>query len=222
MPIVKFYPLIDPGIQLLPGQSAIQNITVGDYSCIRKTSTTSDAMEKCNMKLNHLFDVLWLQLADLYSVERQLARTLPHMIESAQSLLLKGAMHIQVHETEEQIRRLEQVGYLIGSPLAEETCSAMTQLIENEMEIADSDGNRAAIDAGLIAAAQRIVHYEIAAYGTAVACAQLICEGEVSDLLSKALGEKKSADRMLNRIAILSVNPQAAEQAHAFAAPAAK
>ena len=174
------------------------------------------------MKLNHLFDVLWMQIADIYSAEKQLARSLPQMLESAQSLLLKGAFHIYVHETDEQIRRLEQVSNLIGTPLADNPCGAMATLITSEMEIVESDGNRAAIDAGIIAIAQRIVHYEIAAYGTAVACAQLICEGEVSDILSKALGEKRAADRMLNRIAILSVNPQAAQPAHLHSMQIAK
>lgn len=165
------------------------------------------------MKLNHLSDVLKVQLKDLYSAEQQLTKAIPKMAHRATNSELKSALANHLRETVDHVGRLERIAEIMDVPLNGHTCKAMKGLIVEGEEILDADGESAALDAGIIAAAQRVEHYEMAAYGSARAFAELMGENEVAELLAQTLEEEKAADGILNRVAIATVNRQAAELA---------
>ncbi len=154
-------------------------------------------------------DLFIHELKDLYSAESQLIKALPKMAETASSDKLKNAYNSHLDETKMHKERLEKISKSLGITLKGETCEAMKGLIEEGEEIINADAPANIKDAALIAAAQRVEHYEIAGYGTAVYYADMLDESEASDLLSKTLDEEKSADAKLNRIAIKSVNVKA-------------
>ncbi|MGB5107759.1 MAG: ferritin-like domain-containing protein [Candidatus Zixiibacteriota bacterium] len=163
------------------------------------------------MKLNHLSDVLKVQLKDLYSAEQQLTKALPKMAHRATNSELKSALANHLRETVDHVGRLERIAEIMDVPLNGHTCKAMKGLIVESEEILDADGDTAALDAGIIAAAQRVEHYEMAAYGTAREFAELIGEKEVAGLLATTLDEEMQADRTLSQVATSTVNRRAAE-----------
>jgi ferritin-like metal-binding protein YciE len=159
--------------------------------------------------LNDLNDLLIEQLKDLYNAEGQLTKALPKMAKAATNAELKQAFQNHLAETEEHINRLEQVFESIGEKAKGKTCAAMKGLIEEAKELLEEDAEPEVLDAGLIAAAQRVEHYEIAGYGTVRTWAESLGHGEAAKLLQKTLDEEGKTDKLLTQIAESHVNQMA-------------
>jgi len=159
------------------------------------------------MSLKSLGDVYVDQIADLYSAEQQLVKALPKVAEAASSSELRQAFETHLKETEGHVKRLEKVREALDE-VPEVTCKGMEGLIKEGDEIVSEDGDEAAKDAALIAAAQRVEHYEIAAYGTARALAKQLGRTDEGQLLEQTLKEESNADEKLTGIAT-SINSQA-------------
>jgi ferritin-like metal-binding protein YciE len=153
------------------------------------------------MQLNTLEDVLLDQLADLYSAETQLVAALPKMASAAHSDELRQAFQDHLEETRGHVARLDEALGEIAADAPREECEAMKGLIKEGEEIVEAQGAPAALDAALIAAAQRVEHYEIAAYGTARALATELGYDRAATLLNETLGEESKADTLLSKIA---------------------
>jgi ferritin-like metal-binding protein YciE len=162
------------------------------------------------MTLDNLENVLELQLRDLYSAEEQMISALPKMADAASSQALKTAIRAHLAETKNQKDRLEQVFRHLGKEIESETCDAMEGLISEGQEVMSLDGDPEAKDAALIAAAQRVEHYEIAGYGCARAFARQLGHHDVAELLQKTLDEERATDKALTGIAESFVNEAAA------------
>jgi ferritin-like metal-binding protein YciE len=161
------------------------------------------------MELKSLDDVLEAELKDLYSAEKQLVEALPDIADAASSKDLKEAVNEHLEETRGHVKRLEQVFEAIGVEPESEHCDGMEGLISEGSEVAEATGDGDARDAALIGAAQRVEHYEIAAYGTARTLAQQLGHDEAAKLLDQTLDEESAADEKLTQIAEKSVNPAA-------------
>jgi ferritin-like metal-binding protein YciE len=153
------------------------------------------------MQLNNLQDVLMEQLADLYSAETQLVAALPQMAGAAHSTQLREAFNHHLEQTRNHVQRLDEAFSDLSVPRQSETCQAMRGLIEEGDEIVHATGDPDAIDAALIAAAQRVEHYEISAYGTASAIANELGYEKTAALLDETLDEEAQADKLLSKLA---------------------
>ncbi len=153
------------------------------------------------MELKTLDDVLEAELKDLYSAEKQLVEALPEIAEAASSDQLKDAVTEHLEETRGHVRRLEQVFEAIGVTAEAEHCDGMEGLISEGSEVAEMKGSGDARDAALIGAAQRVEHYEIAAYGTARTIAKQLGHDDAARMLSETLDEESAADEKLTNIA---------------------
>ena len=162
------------------------------------------------MKLQSLEDVLMAELSDLMSAEKQLVKALPKVAEAASSKELREAIEHHLDETRGHVQRLEQVFESLGADAESEHCEAMEGLIGEGEEIVEADGDDAAKDAALIGAAQRVEHYEIAAYGTARTLAEQLGKDDAAALLQETLDEESAADQTLTKIAVSRVNERAA------------
>lgn len=152
------------------------------------------------MQLETLKDLFEHELADLHSAETQLVAALPKMAQAASNEELRGAFEQHLEETRDHVRRLEEIRAQIGSSLSEE-CKGMRGLIKESDDIVSGQGDPIVKDAALIAAAQRVEHYEIAAYGTARTLADELDLDDAKDLLDQTLDEEGSADKLLTKIA---------------------
>ncbi len=153
------------------------------------------------MQLNSLNDVLVDQLADVYSAERQLVEALPKMAGAASNAELREAIQEHLEETRGHVRRLEQVFQDLDISPPAETCEAMQGLIAEGEQIIQAQGDPDAKDAALIAAAQRVEHYEIAAYGTVRTLARELGHKDAASLMGETLDEESQADELLTKIA---------------------
>jgi len=162
------------------------------------------------VKLQSLDDVLMAELSDLMSAEKQLVKALPKVAEAASSKELREAIEHHLDETRGHVQRLEQVFESLGADAESEHCEAMEGLIGEGEEIVEADGDNAAKDAALIGAAQRVEHYEIAAYGTARTLAEQLGKDDAAALLQETLDEESAADQTLTKIAVSRVNERAA------------
>jgi ferritin-like metal-binding protein YciE len=151
-------------------------------------------------KLNSLQDVFEAQLQDLHSAELQLTEALPKVAAAAHSDELKKAFQNHLAETRDHLQRLEDLLPTVGVRPAG-SCQAMKGLIREGDEVVSAEGDSLAKDAALIAVAQRIEHYEIAAYGTAVTLAGQLGLDEAKDVLDQTLDEEGNADKLLTKIA---------------------
>jgi ferritin-like metal-binding protein YciE len=151
--------------------------------------------------LDSLQDVLQEQVEDLYSAEQQLVQALPKVQTAAHSDELKMAFGEHLEETRAHVRRLEEIFSQLGKTPSATTCKGMQGLVQEGDEIVAMQGDPVAKDAALIAAAQRIEHYEIAAYGTARALASDLGLDESASLLEETLDEEAAADKKLTKIA---------------------
>lgn len=161
-------------------------------------------------KLKNLNDLLEHQLKDLYSAETQILKALPKMANKATDPKLKQAFNTHLEETQEQKERLVKACELLGIKPEGETCKAIEGLIKEASSFMEEDAEDAVMDAGLIAEAQRVEHYEISGYGTAHRYARQLGHKEVADLLAKTLEEEKDTDEKLNDLAIEKINVEAA------------
>jgi ferritin-like metal-binding protein YciE len=156
-----------------------------------------------------LADLFEEQIKDLYSAEKQLTKALPKMMKAAASEELKKAFEDHLAETTEQVARLEKIAELCEFKPTGEVCAAMKGLIEEGQKAMDEEGEDPILDAGLVAAAQRIEHYEMSGYGTAKRLAELLGEDEAVKLLDLTLGEEEAADEKLTEVAEQSLYPAA-------------
>jgi ferritin-like metal-binding protein YciE len=162
------------------------------------------------VKLQDLRD-LWVdELKDLYHAEHQILKALPKMAKAAVDDELRTAFEEHLEQTRGHVERLEQVFEQIGEAPKGKRCKGMEGIIAEGKEMIDLDLPEPVGDAALIAAAQRVEHYEIAAYGTVRTYAELLGEGDAATLLEETLNEEKETDERLTAIAE-SVNPEAAE-----------
>lgn len=160
-------------------------------------------------KLNSLKDLLEHELKDLYSAETQLIDALPEMAKAASSSKLKQCFEDHLKETEKQLERLQQIAEMMEIDPSGETCPAMKGLVKESKELIKMQGEDSVKDAGLIAAAQRVEHYEMAGYGAAHTYAQQLDMKDAAKLLKETLEEEKKADTKLNKIALENVNKKA-------------
>lgn len=165
------------------------------------------------MKLNTLHDLYLHQLKDLYSAESQLVDALPDMAKEANHPDLKQAFSEHLQQTKQQKSRLEKIGKNLGEDLDGETCQAMKGLIKEGKEMIKQKAADPVKDAGLIAAAQRVEHYEIAGYGTVCTFAEMLGRNDDLQLLQETLSEEKNTDDKLNKIAKQTVDPAALQPA---------
>jgi ferritin-like metal-binding protein YciE len=174
------------------------------------TSSWFSKMLGASMTLDNLGNVLVLQLSDLASAEEQLIQALPKMAAAANSSELTSAFQTHLSETRQHTERLKRAFGLLGKESTGETCGAMKSLIAEGEEVMSLDGDPDAKDAALIAAAQRVEHYEIAGYGCARAFARRLGRNDVAAVLQETLDEESNADKILTHIAESSVNVEAA------------
>ena len=153
------------------------------------------------MQLQSLEDVFTEQLADLYSAERQLVAALPKVAAAAQSEELRNALDEHLKQTRNHVARLEEVFQTIRPSVPDEHCKGMEGLLAEGEQIVQAEGDDAARDVALIAAAQRVEHYEIAGYGTAKTLADQLGYDRAEELLAETLDEEASADALLTKIA---------------------
>ena len=159
--------------------------------------------------MDTLDELLEEELKDIYSAEKQLLKAMPRMAKKASSPELKTALEEHLRVTEGQVQRLEQVFEALGKPAKAKTCKAMQGLLEEAKEIMGEDASPSVLDAGIIAAAQKVEHYEIASYGTVRTWARLCGQEEAAGLLQQTLDEEGEADQRLTQLAENLVNPQA-------------
>ena len=150
------------------------------------------------------------QLKDTYFAETAILKALPEMAEAAQSEELKGALAVHLKETQGQVKRLEQVFQLIGERPEGVACKAIQGIIEEGQEVLREFQGGEASDAGLIAAAQAVEHYEITRYGTLLAWARQLELSEAEGLLQETLIEEENTDEVLSELAEDAINPAAA------------
>ena len=162
------------------------------------------------MKLESLDKLFLDQLKDIYSAESQLIRAMPKMAKTATSDTLRAAFETHLEETKIQKERLDQIAEALGLKLSGEKCAAMEGLIEEGKEVLEADGPAPVIDAALIAASQRIEHYEISAYGTARSLARHLGHTQAVKLLDATIKEEGAADKKLTALAESEIYPAVA------------
>jgi ferritin-like metal-binding protein YciE len=160
--------------------------------------------------MKKLDDLFLHMLKDVYHAEKQILRALPKMAKNAESDELRMAFETHREETAVQVERLEQVFELLGKRARGEPCEAIQGLIEEGKEIMEEAEVPDVMDAGLIAAAQAIEHYEIARYGTLKAWADQLGMKDAARLLDQTLQEEKKTDQLLSQLAVSHLNQEAA------------
>jgi ferritin-like metal-binding protein YciE len=161
------------------------------------------------MKLDTLQKLYTDELRDLYNAENQLLKALPKMAKAASSQELKDAFEKHLEQTKTHVERLEQVFEELDEKPKGKTCRAMKGLIEEGSEILKEDGEESVLDAGIIVAAQKVEHYEIAGYGSVRTFAHLLGKDKSAQLLQATLDEESETNELLNRLAESVVNPEA-------------
>ena len=174
-----------------------------------KTSKMSEAEGMESSQLMKLFED---ELKDIYWAEKALTKAIPKMIKKATSTDLIDALESHLSETQNQVSRLEKVFNSIEKKAVAKKCEAMEGLIMEGQEIMEECEEGAMCDAGIISAAQKIEHYEIATYGTLRQFAETLDLTEAVDLLEETLEEEKAADEKLTEVAVSAVNVKAAEE----------
>ncbi len=161
------------------------------------------------LEFNNLNDLFVNQLEDLYDAEQRITEALPQMSQAAHSSQLKQAFDSHLQETRGHVRRLETVFQQLGMEPKRETCQAMKGLISEGSQIIKASGDENVRDAGLIAAAQRVEHYEMAGYGTVRSLARQLGRDDIAQILQQTLDEEGAADKKLSAIAESNVNVHA-------------
>jgi ferritin-like metal-binding protein YciE len=161
------------------------------------------------MAVKSVNDLQLEELRDIYHAEKQLVKALPKMAKKAKSDKLRQAFEQHLDQTRGHVDRLEQVFDKLDTRPRAKRCEAMKGLIEEAEELMEEISTPEVLDAALIAAAQKVEHYEIASYGTLQALAEELGQNEVANLLEQTLNEEKEADQKLNQIALSDVNKTA-------------
>ena len=161
-----------------------------------------------------LHDAFLDELRDIYHAEKQITKALPKLVQAASDKSLAKAFADHLRETEGHVARIEQTFDLLGESAQAKACEGMKGILDEGKSILQEDFDECTRDASLIAAAQRVEHYEMAAYGSLVAWARTMRHDEAADLLQKNLNEEKAADDRLSALAEGGINQSAAELAH--------
>lgn len=161
------------------------------------------------MKIDTLKKLYINELRDLYNAENQLLKALPKMAKGASSPKLKEAFETHLAQTEGHVARLERVFKELDESPKGKTCHGMKGLVEEGSEILEEDGEESVLDAGIIVAAQKVEHYEIASYGSVRTFAELLGQKKAAELLQQTLDEESQANELLNELAQEIVNPEA-------------
>lgn len=167
------------------------------------------------MQASQLMKLFEDELKDIYWAEKALTKAIPKMIKKASSDELVEALQNHLEETEEQVSRVEQVFEVIGKKATAKKCEAMNGLIKEATEIMEDTEDGPMRDAGIISAAQKVEHYEIASYGTLRQFAETLGLEDAVTLLDQTLDEEKGADEKLTEIAVATINVEAAEEVEA-------
>ncbi len=165
------------------------------------------------MNVNSLQELYVAELQDIYDAETQITKALPKMAKAATSPELQAAFHEHLQQTEQQITRLEEIFSNHGLPNRGKTCKGMQGLITETEEHMKEIKDPAVLDAALIGGAQKVEHYEMAAYGTARTFANLLGFNSDVKLLQTTLDEEGTTDKKLTKLAERMVNPSAAKEA---------
>jgi ferritin-like metal-binding protein YciE len=160
-----------------------------------------------------LQDLFHETLKDIYFAEKKILASLPKMAKAAQSSELRAAFEKHERETEGQVERLERVFEMIGEPARGKTCDAINGIVDEGKEIMTEFKGSPALDAGLLAAAQAVEHYEISRYGTLMTWAKELGLGDAVGLLNETLAEEKRTDETLTQLAKAVVNQEAQQAA---------
>lgn len=161
------------------------------------------------MKLKSLDDLFLHEVKDIYSAEKQLVQALPKMAKTASAPQLKRAFEEHLQQTMQHVQRLEDIFTKLDEKPGRMKCKGMEGLIEEGEELIKEDADPSVKDAALIGAAQRVEHYEIAAYGTARTFAQQLNYNDIADLLQQTLDEESETDEKLTALAENGINLQA-------------
>ncbi len=161
------------------------------------------------MKLNTLEDLLHHELKDLHSAETQLVKALPKMAKAATNEDLRAGFEEHLEQTKGHVQRLEKIGGILEKKLTGHKCKAMEGLVAEGADLISEDAEPHVRDAGLIGAAQRVEHYEMAGYGTAAALARQLGHEDVAELLAETLQEEKDTDAKLTELAESAINAEA-------------
>ena len=153
------------------------------------------------MSLMSLEDLFKDEIKDLYSAETQLTKALPKMAKKASNDELREAFTSHLEQTRGHVERLEEIGTALGIKLTGKKCKAMEGLVEEGKEVIDEDGEDAVLDLALIAAAQRVEHYEVSGYGSLRALAEFLGYTDAVEFLQETLEEEAAADEKLTQIA---------------------
>lgn len=152
------------------------------------------------------------ELKDIFWAEKALTKAIPKMIKNATSQELIDALENHLEVTRGHVERCEQVFEILGKAARAKKCEAMEGLTKEAEEIMSNTAEGVVRDAGIISAAQKVEHYEIASYGTLCAFAKTLGENEIADLLEQTLNEEKEADQTLTNVAESSINIEASNQ----------
>jgi ferritin-like metal-binding protein YciE len=161
------------------------------------------------MALESLRDLFINELKDIYNGEKQLTKALPRLAKAAESPDLQQAFTKHLRETEAQVDRLERIFRALGEKPTGKRCKGMEGLVEEGKDILAEDGEEAVLDAALIAAAQKVEHYEIAAYGCLITYAKLLGESDAEKLLKQTLAEEEATDEALTALGESGINQAA-------------
>jgi ferritin-like metal-binding protein YciE len=164
-------------------------------------------------EMGTLHDAFLDELRDAYDAEKQLTKALPKMAKAARSPELRSAFETHLEETRGQIGRLEEVFAALGEKVRGKHCAGMAGIVEEGKSAMEEDFDEPTMDAALIASAQRVEHYEMAAYGTLVAWARAVGHTEAADLLEETLEEEKATDAKLTQLAESGINQASADAA---------
>jgi ferritin-like metal-binding protein YciE len=162
--------------------------------------------------MSELSELFLDELADILSAEQMLLKALPKMAKSANNDELREAFEMHLEETEAQIERIKQVFELFGKPAKAKKCDAMEGLVKEGEKVMQEWKGSAALDAALIAAAQKVEHYEIATYGTLCTWLEMIGNEEALDLLKETMDEEESTDERLTDLAETCINEEATQE----------
>ena len=170
------------------------------------------ATKKASAGTKRLEDLFLDGLKDIYYAEKKILKALPKMAKGAEDTQVSAAFEKHLVETEGQVERLEKVFDILGLAARGKTCPAIDGIIEEGSEILEEYKGSTSIDAGLVAAAQAVEHYEIARYGTLIAWATSLGKDDIVELLNATLEEEKATDDALTSLGESGVNDRAAEQ----------
>ncbi len=160
--------------------------------------------------IKNMDDLFVHTLRDIYYAEKQIVKSLPEMIDKASNQQLKQGFQTHLRETENHVKRLDQVFELIGKKAQGVDCPAIDGIIEEAEDVAGEVQDKTVLDAALIAAAQAVEHYEMTRYGTLIAWAKQMGRNDAATLLGQTLEEEKATDKKLTQMAESNVNRRAA------------